>query len=236
MASSLVSDELTIGAAKLVAESVALSRLMLSGAWRGTAIHSGSRASSIVNARAGHRPRHVGRTRLLFAGPVIIQRIDDFLPYVESVRGRTRRVVELIPRDRIEWTHRDGAFTLGDIVRHLGATERYMFAETARGNPSRYPGHGRDLADGYDAVLAYLDATHAEALDIFRAMTPEVLAGRCTTPAGTSISTWKWLRAMVEHEVHHRGQLYLMLGILGVRTPPLYGLTEEQVRERSASA
>jgi len=41
---------------------------------------------------------------------------------------------------------------------------------------------------------------------------------------------------MIEHEAHHRGQLYLMLGMIGVRTPPLYGLTEEQLRERSVPA
>ena len=167
---------------------------------------------------------------------MIISSIDDFLSYVHSIRGRTRRVVATIPPDRIEWTHRDGAFTLGDIVRHLGATERYMFAETARGNVSSYPGHGRDLADGFEAVVAYLDQTHEEALEIYRSLTPEMLAGKCTTPAGTSITTWKWLRAMIEHEIHHRGQLYLMLAMLGVRTPPLYGLTEEQLRERSRSA
>jgi len=39
---------------------------------------------------------------------------------------------------------------------------------------------------------------------------------------------------MVEHEAHHRGQLYLMLGLLGVPTPPIFGLTEEEVRARSA--
>lgn len=167
---------------------------------------------------------------------MIIADIDSFLSYVDSVRGRTRRLVQTIPRDRIEWSHRDGAFTLGGLVRHIGATERYMFAETARGNTSSYPGHGRDLADGYDAVLAYLDRTHAEALEIYRSLTPEALAGRCTTPAGTTITTWKWLRAMIEHEIHHRGQLYLMLAMLGVKTPPLYGLTEEQLRERSAPA
>jgi uncharacterized damage-inducible protein DinB len=44
------------------------------------------------------------------------------------------------------------------------------------------------------------------------------------------MQTAKWLRAMVEHEVYHRGQLYLYLGLLGVPTPPLYGLTSEQVR------
>ena len=167
---------------------------------------------------------------------MIISRIEDFLSYVDSVRGRTRRVVQTIPPDQIEWTHRDGAFTLGGLVRHIGSAERYMFAETARGNVSTYPGHGRDLADGYEAVLAYFDRTHAEALEIYRSLTPEVLSGRCTTPAGTSITTWTWLRAMVEHEIHHRGQLYLMLGMLGVKTPPLYGLTEEQLRERSVPA
>jgi uncharacterized damage-inducible protein DinB len=41
---------------------------------------------------------------------------------------------------------------------------------------------------------------------------------------------------MVEHEVHHRGQMYLMLGMLDVPTPPLYGLTSEEVRARSADA
>lgn len=167
---------------------------------------------------------------------MIISSIDGFLSYVDSVRGRTRRVVAAIPPAAIEWTHREGAFTLGDLVRHIGATERYMFAETARGNVSAYPGHGRDLADGYDAVVAYLDRTHDEALEIYRSLTPEALAGRCMTPAGTTITTWKWLRAMIEHEIHHRGQLYLMLGMLDVRTPALYGLTEEQLRERSVPA
>ncbi|HSS79513.1 MAG TPA: DinB family protein [Thermoanaerobaculia bacterium] len=36
--------------------------------------------------------------------------------------------------------------------------------------------------------------------------------------------------------MHHRGQIYLMLGILGVPTPPLYGLTSEEVLARSVPA
>ena len=38
---------------------------------------------------------------------------------------------------------------------------------------------------------------------------------------------------MVEHEVHHRGQIDLYLSMLGIPTPPLYGLTSEEVRAQS---
>ncbi len=164
-----------------------------------------------------------------------IRSIGTFLDYWESVRARTRRVAACIPPDRVEWTHEAGRFTLGDLVRHLATIERYMFVETAAGRPSRYEGCGRELADGYDGVLAFLDRLHVESVEVLRTLSDEDLQRKCATPAGTPITTWKWLRAMVEHEAHHRGQIYLMLGMLGVTTPPLYGLTSEEVRDRSVS-
>ena len=158
-----------------------------------------------------------------------------FAEYWDNVRGRTRRVAALIPAEQLEWTPAPGKWSMGDLIRHLAGIERDMYAENVQGRPSRYPGHGPEMAGGLEAVLAYSDRKHAESLAIFRALTPEQLEAKCTTPAGTPITTKKWLRAMVEHEAHHRGQLYFMLGLLGVTTPPLFGLSEEEVRARSAS-
>lgn len=164
-----------------------------------------------------------------------IQTVDSFLRYFSNIRSRTTRVIECIPADKLEWTHQEGKFTLGDIVRHLVSIERYMFAENVQGRPSCYPGHGQELADEYDAVIGFFESKHAESIEIFGKLTDEDLNKKCTTPAGNEITVWKWLRAMIEHEVHHRGQIYLMLGMLGVETPPLYGLSSEEVRARSAS-
>jgi len=163
-----------------------------------------------------------------------IRTIQPFLQYFGSVRERTMRVARCIPAEKMEWTYAPGRFTLGDLLRHLALTERYLWGENVQGRASRYKAHGTEFAEGYENVLAFVEKMHAESLEIFGRLTDEELQRKCKTPEGTAITTWKWLRLMVEHEIHHRGQIYIYLSLLGVKTPPLYGLTSEQVRERAA--
>ena len=161
-----------------------------------------------------------------------IRELDIFLDYLDKVQQRTMRVVVCIPPDKLDWSYREGKFTLGDLVRHMGAIERYMFGETIQGKPSRYSGCGKELADGLEEVIRFKETMHRETVEIIRQLGEEGLNRKCTTPDGASITVWKWLRLMVEHEIHHRGQIYLYLGMLSVPTPPLYGLTSEQLSER----
>lgn len=162
-----------------------------------------------------------------------IRSVPAFLDYWDKVRGRTRRVAALIPPDKLEWTWKPGKFSPGDIVRHLAGIERWMYAENVQGKQSRYPGHGQELARGFEAVTSYMERAHAESMEIFGRLTDEDLLRKCETPGGAALAIGKWLRLMVEHEIHHRGQLYLELSMLGVATPPIYGLTSEAVRARS---
>lgn len=164
------------------------------------------------------------------------QTISDFLEYWEKVRQRTLRVIACIPDKQYDWSYQAGKFSFADIIRHLAAIERYMYAENVQLKPSLYPGHGKELADGHAAVRGFMDRMHRESMEIFRGLSEKDLNRKCVTPGGTPITVWKWLRAMVEHEAHHRGQIYMYLGILGIPTPPIYGLTSEEVRERSQPA
>ena len=162
-----------------------------------------------------------------------IRSVPAFLDYWEKVRERTRRVADRIPEDKLEWTWKAGKFSPGDIVRHLAGIERWMYAENVQGKPSRYGGHGPELASGLAAVRLYMENAHAESMEIFRGLSDADLARKCETPGGAALAIGKWLRLMVEHEIHHRGQLYLELSMLGIETPPIYGLTSEEVRARS---
>jgi uncharacterized damage-inducible protein DinB len=160
----------------------------------------------------------------------------ELIDYLARVRERTMRVVASVPSDKVDWTYKAGKFTLGDLMRHIASIERWMFAENAMRRPSIYPGHGRELAGDYDEIVAYMKRMHDESMAIFSSLTEADFEAKCMTPGGAELRVGKWLRLMIEHEIHHRGQLYLYLSLLDVETPPLYGLTEEQVRERSLPA
>ena len=153
--------------------------------------------------------------------------VGQFLDYYQNVRARTRRLLPLVPPERLEWTYQPGKFTLGGLVRHIAAIERHLYAEALLGHPTQYAGCGPELAPGYAATVAFFDRCHAETVNIIRALPPERLTQKCYPLGAPGITVWKWLRLLPEHEIHHRGQLYLYLGMLGIETPPIFGLTSE---------
>jgi uncharacterized damage-inducible protein DinB len=164
-----------------------------------------------------------------------IRSMDSFLPYFESVRERTLRVLRVVPAHRLEWRHAPGVFSPGDLARHIAAVERWTFAENVVGRPSRYAGCGTDLAQGLDGVTEFMERMHAETIGILKDLTPEDLERKGTSPQGVPVTAWKLLRAMVEHEVQHRGEMYVYLALLGVERPPLYGVTESELRRSSVA-
>jgi uncharacterized damage-inducible protein DinB len=158
-----------------------------------------------------------------------IRTIASFLDYHGKIRQRTDRIVALVPSGHLDWRCRPGSFSLGDTVRHVAAIERYLYAEVAAGRPSLYAGCGPGRADGPAEVLDYYQRRRAESAAIFSSLTDSDLQQKRRTPGNGQITLWKWLRAFLEHEIHHRGQLYVYLGMVGVPTPPLFGLTSEEV-------
>lgn len=162
-----------------------------------------------------------------------ITNINTFLDYYGKIRERTNRLIAVIPPEYMDWAYRPGKFTIADQIRHIAAIERYMFAETILGNPCSYSGCGKELADGYNEIIGYFNEKHEETLAILKKLSNDDLQRKCLTPANTPITVWKWLRAMTEHEIHHRAQLYIYLNLLDVKTPPMFGLSSEEIIQNS---
>lgn len=154
----------------------------------------------------------------------------DFVNYWHRVRERTVALVPTIPADLVDWNPGAGAMTVGDTLRHLAVTERWLFVEVARGGTSAYVTHGPELGASLREIVALLNRNHADSMTILKGFRDADWQRSIVTPGGATMASWKWLRAMVEHEVHHRGQLYLMLRLRGIVTPPIFGMTSEAVR------
>lgn len=159
--------------------------------------------------------------------------IEHFLSYYSRIKNRKKKLFEYIPPDKIEWTYQKGKFTIGDIIPYLANIERHMFAENVQLNDSTYKGCGREYADGCHEIISFYNQMQEESYEIFLRLRKKDLLKKCKTPGAIEIAVWKWLRAMMEHEIHHRGQLYIYIEMLGIKTPPLYGLTSEEVIENS---
>ncbi len=162
-----------------------------------------------------------------------IQSTAAFLDYYEKQREATKRVIAVIPPDQLDWTYAPGKFTIGDLVRHIAGIERFVFAEVALGNPPCYTGCGKNLADGYDGVVAWFDELHRQSIARFQLLTDADMGRTIRSLDGRDVQRGHFLRAMFVHEIHHRGALCIYLNMIGVTTPPIIGLMEAQVIQLS---
>ena len=164
---------------------------------------------------------------------MIMTDIRQFLEYWDRVRFRTRRVIACVTPST--WS---GASRKADLP---WAIWFGIWLESSAICSSNARCSDRFATPATDAswlavtsrCSSIFDRLNDESVKLLCSLTSADLQRKVATPDGTPITTWKWLRSMVEHEIHHRGQIYLYLAVLGVPTPPLYGLTEEQVLARS---
>lgn len=162
-----------------------------------------------------------------------IKSVKEFIKYYERTREITKQVIGVIPPDKMDWTYRNGKFTIADLVRHIAAIERNVFMEVIQGKKATYKGCRSELADGYENIITYFNEMHRQSIAILKAFHDDDLLKEVRTLDRKSTSAGNFLRALIVHEVHHRGALCIYLNLLGVKTPPVIGLMEEEVIEFS---
>lgn len=155
-----------------------------------------------------------------------------FADYFASVRRRTLTYVQALPSDQLDWTPREGEFSCGDILRHLVAAEAMFVGVVATGR-WHYQGHDAQAEDTLAGLIARLEHGHTRALATLRALSDAALQEQRPSLDGPSLRAWRWLLALVEHEIHHRSQLAMYLTLLGITPPHIFGLGVEDVIARA---
>jgi uncharacterized damage-inducible protein DinB len=153
----------------------------------------------------------------------------SLLAEFEQELGTTRKFLERVPAERLDWRPHEKSMTVGQLALHIAQTpagvlrlsERDEAAPPNFGAGRPQPAALREVLDALDQSAAYLRQTlptidDRRMRDAFRM----VQNGQTIM----ALPRAAFLRSiMLNHWYHHRGQLGVYLRLLGVAVPSSYG-------------
>lgn len=161
---------------------------------------------------------------------------ESILPEFDRETATTRRLLERVPEDKAAWTPHVKSMSLGQLAMHIANLPRWASIALERTEFDTNPPDGaRATSPPFTSTLHLLETYDAN-----------VAAARAllvrTTDAEFMVQ-WTWrnggktmfsmprvavLRSFVlNHAVHHRGQLSVYLRLLDVPIPNIYGPTAD---------
>jgi uncharacterized damage-inducible protein DinB len=146
--------------------------------------------------------------------------LDLYIKTWNRIYEQTKRIMAAAPSEKYDWKPCESAMSLGELVNHLWISEWGLVDAALTGSfPKEWPAPLSDT----DSALAAFDKAHEEAVAKLMALTPEQLAEDIAPFSPERPLRRKAVLNMVlEHEIHHRGQLYTYLRIAGCEIPPLF--------------
>ncbi len=161
----------------------------------------------------------------------MISSIEAFLRYFDTVNRRALRDIEALPPEADGWTPPQGegeqAWSINQIVGHIAGSRLY-FASAYRGE-----GWINSPPPNVSSREHWLPAIEESAAELHRLLedTPDEWLVRKIQMIDTdrSLSGWRTLLMMVEHDIHHRSQIDTYAGLNGWPVPDIYGRSAEQI-------
>jgi uncharacterized damage-inducible protein DinB len=162
--------------------------------------------------------------------------VDALLPEYDHELATTRRLLERVPEAEFNWKPHDKSMTLGQLAAHvaslpwwLSATLAAPFYDVTAGDKETRldPPQSRDvLLREFDQKVSAARASLANTSDA------EMLAPWALKSDGHEIFSMPRVGAIrsfvMNHLIHHRGQLSVYLRLKDVPLPPMYGPTADE--------
>ncbi len=158
--------------------------------------------------------------------------IQALIQELEQEAQTTRRVLERVPGERLEWKPNPKSMSLGQLSLHVATIPGFV-SNIARESPFSFPKMVQPSATSSAQLIPALEesVTRAKAnllaigdgglADVWRL----VEGGRelMAVPVGGVVRS-----IMLNHWYHHRGQLSVYLRALGVPLPSIYGPSADE--------
>jgi uncharacterized damage-inducible protein DinB len=159
--------------------------------------------------------------------------IDGLLQELEQEAQTTRRVLERVPNDKLEWRPHKKARTLGELALHIaivpGAVAELVGTQSTVQPPQFSDPKPKSAAE----LIPALEESIAKAKKVLGGMDDVALTETWRLMNGErellAVPRVVMLRSiMLNHWYHHRGQLSVYLRELDVAIPSIYGPSADE--------
>jgi len=158
---------------------------------------------------------------------------ETMLPEFDHEMANTRKALERIPADRLDFRPHERSWSLLELGGHLAQLPRWTVMTLDTTELDIDAPFERPQIETRDDILSAFDASVAEARAALEAATAEDLMVTWSLKAGGQVAfalpRVAVLRSFVmNHGIHHRGQLTVYLRLLGAPVPALYGPSADE--------
>jgi uncharacterized damage-inducible protein DinB len=153
--------------------------------------------------------------------------VNDIIQELEQEAPATRRVLERLPDNRLQWKPHPKSMSLGQLALHVANIPGRIAQISTTSFDASTP-IPRPEADSTAQILEAFEASMVQARQVLRAMSDAELSSPWRMMQGDrelwSIPRGAFLRSvMLNHWYHHRGQLTVYLRQNGASLPAVYG-------------
>ena len=162
---------------------------------------------------------------------------EDFLADFEVEMANTRRMLECIPDDALEFQPHSKSMSLGRLAGHIAEMARWG-TDTAEADeldiqPPTGDGYKPLTAESRASALEFFDRGVAEAAEAIGRVSDDSMGAAWTLKAhGNPIFTLPRItvlkRMVLSHIIHHRAQLSVYLRMNDVAVPGMYGPSADE--------
>jgi uncharacterized damage-inducible protein DinB len=154
------------------------------------------------------------------------RKLDDFHGDYQYLVEGTKKMLALLTDENLGQSVGAGHRTLGQITWHLVATFPEMMNRTGLGLGSVSfdappPASAQAIREGYDKATS-------ELLESIKSNWSDETLLETDDMYGEQWPRGKTLAALIHHEIHHRGQMTVLLRQAGQKIPGLYGPSKEE--------
>jgi uncharacterized damage-inducible protein DinB len=175
---------------------------------------------------------HVLHTQHITPVGTIMPRVAALVAELEQEAATTRRLLERLPDEKLDWKPHAKSRSLGALAMHIATTPGDVLT-MAMQNPAMPP-NAPDVSPATAAeVLTAFDASIAHAVSLLRSLSDAqldeswsmVVNGKVVMhmPRGALVRT-----VALSHWYHHRGQLSVYVRLLDVPLPSIYGPSADE--------